>query len=495
MLRVAFDQAIATLDPVDANSEPSLAVLAHTCDTLVAYRPARELLDRTLGGGDDLVPQLATSWTVSPDGLDYAFELRDASFPDGQPLTSAVVKRSLERVIHSKTSPFGSFLAALRDGEAIEAPDPRHVVVHLAHADPTFLYVLAMKMAAPVSTPAPGGSPQDPGCLGPFVIERWDPGIELVLARTPGYWDTRARGVDRIEIQEQVPLESAMLLFERGDIDLLDRPTAPDYLWLRSRPDWAPYLLARPALNTAGLVLDTAAGPFADRRVRQAVNQAIDRGHLARLLQGRVLIAGSPTPPILAGHDARVAPAAHDLEGARALLAQAGYPDGFEVDFVTFQSDEQRAVSASIQADLAAIGIRAQIRALGFAAYYAELTQPSPTRVAFVAWSFDLPDPRGMLEPQFHSRAIVPGQVSNLARFADATVDTLLDDAGAAGAMDRAARYARVDRALAREVPWVWLYHYVYVEVRQPYVQDYAPHPIWGRDFREVWIARPPGGE
>ena len=230
--------------------------------------------------------------------------------------------------------------------------------------------------------------------------------------------------------------------------------------------------------------MDTRVRPFDDRRVRQALNLADNKAHVVKLLGGTATIAHGMLPPGVLGYSER-APYACQPGAARDLLARAGYPDGFDVALVTYQGDEPEKLAASFQADLAAVGVRATIDVRSFAEFAAGDRAP-PHALWLGAWGGDSPDPTSFVDAQFRS-----GQAANNTGYANPALDALLDRA--ATERDREARrlmYREADGILHDDAPWVWEYHRTTTEVVQPYVQDYAIHPIFVRDFSSIWLDR-----
>src|SRR5262249_1235328 len=155
------------------------------------------------------------------------------------------------------------------------AVDDRTFRVHLAHADPIFLRICAMKFAAPI--PRRLGQrrgPDDVGhpvlASGPFRLVNWLPGAILSLERNPYYWHAEIPYLDAIEFREVVPRAIAALLFLRGELDLLSRPASGDYIAFRKSREWRKQIAQQPVLMTYVESMNMRAPPFDDRRVRLA---------------------------------------------------------------------------------------------------------------------------------------------------------------------------------------------------------------------------------
>jgi ABC-type transport system substrate-binding protein len=235
--------------------------------------------------------------------------------------------------------------------------------------------------------------------------------------------------------------------------------------------------------------------PFDDRRVRQALNYALDKRHTARLLNGTTIPSHGILPPSMLGYDPDLAPYPHDAAKARALLAEAGYPHGLDVEYVTTHDEETEKVAGSLQSDLAEAGVRVHITVMSLATYQTEVSQRTGPALSFTSWTADYPDPTNFFDPRFHSRSIKPAGSTNDSFYANPELDALLDAARAEQhPARRDAMYRRAERILYDDAPWIWDYHRLITEVTQPYVRGYEPHPIWIRDFTSAWLDLGPDG-
>jgi len=501
-LRFSTKDTLRTLDPAIAYDDVSPPILHAIFDTLVDYEPARAG-DPTSGLA--IVPRLAERWEIAPDGRTYHFWLRAGiAYEDGKPIVAADFKTSLERVLGMPDSPFGQYLTPL-DGAAdviagkattcagIEVIGDRELVFHLANPDATFLYVLAMTFSAPLRADhlaAVGDQMyRHPLASGPYMLESWDEGQRIMLRRNPHYVDPARAHLARIEMLESIPSDTQFLMFERGELDTAERLTSPDTLWLREQPAWQPFVHDRATMNAYGIRMNVRVKPFDDRRVRQALNYALDKQHAVKLLNGGAVPSHGLLPPGMFGRDDTLAPYPHDPAKARALLSEAGYPHGFDVDYVTINDEEAEKLAASYQADFGEVGVRTHITILSVPAFASAIGRPDGPPFSYDGWVGDFPDPANFLDVRFHSRMIANENSNNVSFYANPELDALLDRARAE--TDRAARaamYHRAERILYDDAPWVWDFHRAMTEVTQPYVRGYEPHPVWGRDYTSTWL-------
>ncbi|HVK87256.1 MAG TPA: ABC transporter substrate-binding protein [Kofleriaceae bacterium] len=501
-LHLATKDTVKTLDPSIAYDEHSFLPVHAMFDTLVDYAP----------GSTELVPRLAERWEASSDGRTLRFWLRPGLvYADGTPIVAHDIITSLERALTTADSPFGPMLVELEgaqavlDGKAAHlagalAPSERELVLHLVRPNAAFLHVLAMPFTTPQRAEHVRAAGEDlrrrPLASGPYQLAAWDEGQALVLVRNPHHADPARGRIERIELREQLSRETQFLMFERGELDAVERPSHPDLLWVTSQPAWAPYVKTQPGLNVYGARMNVRVRPFDDRRVRQALNYGLDKDHTVKLLAGTAVPAHGMLPPGVAGRDDALAAYPYDPDKARALLAEAGYPRGLDLDFVTIADEEAEKLAAAMHGDFAAIGVRLHVSVVSFSTWVSVVGKPDGPPLSFASWIADAPDPASFYDLRFHSRAISGDSSTNDSFYANPALDGVLDAArGEPDPAARAALYRRAERILYDDAPWIWNYHQAMVDVIQPYVRDYAPHPVWGRDYTGAWLDLDAHGE
>jgi ABC-type transport system substrate-binding protein len=501
-LTIAVKAGASNLDPSIVFDEVSSYAMHPLFDTLVDYAPA----------STEVVPRLAERWEISPDGTTFRFTLRPGiTYSDGRPIVAADFKYSLERALTTQDSPFGVYLADVegaaevlagkaKDCVGITAPSERELVIHLARPNVAFLYILTMTFSTPQRADHVGAARdqlrRQPLGSGPYVLAAWAEGEKLVLRRNPHYFDPARGLLDEIVIYENLPPDTQFLMFERGELDTVERLAAPDYLWLTDQEAWRPYVHTRALMNAYGSRMNVRQKPFTDRRVRQAMNYALDKAHTTKLLNGGSVPSHGMLAPGLFGRDDSIPPYPHDPAKARALLAEAGYPNGFDVAYMTTSDEEAEKLAASLQGDLAEVGVRMHITLTSFATYITALGKPDGPSLALATWIGDYPDPTSFFDVRFHSRMIAEDSSNNDSFYANPELDALLDAArGETDAGERAAMYHRAERILYDDAPWIWDYHRLMTEVVQPYVRGYEPHPVWIRDYTTAWLDLGPDGE
>jgi oligopeptide transport system substrate-binding protein len=508
VLRYASYQPVRTLDPAIGYDEISFYASHPLFDTLLGYAASDPQNPRA---GLVLEPHLAESWTLSEDGKTYRFVLREGiTFSDGQPVVAADFEYALERVLTTPTSPFGGLLVDVegakdvlagktKDCTGIVVEDDRHLTIRLAQPYAAFQYIVAMVFATPQKkswVEAAGDQiRRRPLGTGPFVLEAWSEGERVVLKRNERYWNPEVPYLDGVILLENIPRQLGFLMFQRGEIDTVDRPPAPEYVRLAESAAWKPYIQRSASMNVFGERMNVRMKPFDDKRVRQALNYALSKDHTVKVLNNGAVPSHGILPPGMFGRDDTLEPYPYDPVKAKRLLAEAGYPDGFEIEYVQLNDDESEKVAQTVQADLARVGVRVKIRLLSFATYITAVGKPDGLPFSYGAWLMDFPDPSNFVDAKFHSRMIADENANNDAFYSNPELDALIDQAR--GEVDVTAReqlYHRIERILYDDAPWVWNYHRLFIEITQPYVKNYAPHPVWGRVFDHAWLDVNPDG-
>jgi ABC-type transport system substrate-binding protein len=494
VLRLAAGEDPRTLDPAIGYDTVSWSFEQMLFNTLVDY-----------GEGTDIVPELATSWEVSPDGRRYAFQLRtDVRFSSGRALTSADVRYSLERLlkpsIHSQGAEFFQEVVGAHDYSAgraqgvsgIETPAPDRVVFRLEGTDPLFLHKLAMPFAAVVDREGVEregdvGFARHPAGTGPFVLAEWTYGQRLRLARNPTYFRAGLPYLDGIELTIGVSDQLAWFKYQRGELDVSGIPSA-EFMRVTADPRYRPVLLERTTLRTQYLGLDCEVAPFDQVLVRQAMNLAIDKQRLLELIDGRGVIANGILPPDMPGFDPSLPSAyAHDPDAARARLASAGMAKGFTTTLWASRDDGSLRIAQSIQQDLRDVGVELLIKPVDFPALIEAVRHERQVSLFLLGWEADFPDPSNFLTVLLHSRNRT---TNNNTFYSNPEVDRLLDEADPL--LDPATRFPLFHAAevqVVRDAPWVPLFHPVSFAVRHPRVRDYELHPLRPSRVERTWLA------
>lgn len=487
-------------------------------DPAIAYDVVTWPLVRTLFHGlidydDDLnlVPWHARSWTISEDGRTIIFKLRqDIRFSNGRAITSEDFAYSLERILDPATkSPGQGFYRniagarAFQDGSServagLRTPDPETLEIELAHPDLPFLYCIAMPFAyaVPREEVERHGDRfgRYPVGAGPFTLARWQRGTGLTLEKNPGYYRVDEVRLDAIELMVGGDETLHMMMFERGELDIASVTSTgiPDADFIRVMND--PVLskrVAHQALNAIQyLSMNTELPPFDRVNVRRAVNHAIDRERIVRLISGRGILARGVLPPGMPGFDEQLAGYDYDPAKARNLLADAGYPEGFSTELmITSQSGIDAKIGQAVQQDLAEVGIAVEIRPVTGPTRIEATGRRGTVPFSTFGWYQDYPDPSNFLDVLLNGNRITEVNSTNVAFYDNERVNTLLDEAATSTDRDhRLALYREAERLVVEDAPWVFLYYPQMYLLRQPWLKGLELNPVWPIRYELMWI-------
>jgi len=414
------------------------------------------------------VPDLAQSWTVSPDGRTYTFKLvAGVRWHDGRPFSSADVKYSYEQVLtklHSRTVTLAGVI------DAIETPDDTTVVFRLMQRYTPFLRWLDEDNGAilprhlyegtdPLTNPANA----KPVGTGPFKLQSAVPGDRITLVRNADYFKKALPYLDEIVFRIVPAPPQAVQAFEAGELNMLLFPDPAQVERLKSKPGTVVTEDGREGFaRVIRLIPNLRKKPFDDRRVRQAMAHAIDRDFIARTAYaGTLKPATGPLsqffPPFYTGD---VPTYRRDVNRAKALLDEAGLapgPDGvrFRASFI-FDQPFARAAEI-VKQQLGEVGIVLEPQILDFNAWVKKL---------YIDWDFDLgysqftdpPDPDIGLRGRFVCENITKVPFANGGAYCNPRVDDLF--ARAAAEPDEGRRidmYKEIQRVISEDQPQIFL--------------------------------------
>lgn len=445
-LTIATAHDITSFDQFSVNDNESIRVISQVIEGLY----------KTDADGK-LVPWLATGDEVSADGLTHTLTLREGvKFSDGKPLTAADVKFSLEQARDSKEWGF-----AHADLKSVKAQDDRTVVLRLAKPVASLHANLALFVSGIIPADYGGRSAKEfarsPIGTGPFVLERWDRGTRVTLARNPHYWQKGRPLLDGVDIVG-VPDDNSRITQLRGkQVDVAARPPWPQLDALDRTPGLSVETYALAQVDS--LNLNTKKAPFDDKRLREAVDLALDReGMVKASLSGRGEPARSFLAPSMPFYSPQPAPAREEaLARAKQLVQEAGAPRQ-EIEVMFFNGNTVAStVGQILQENLKAIGLKVKLLPLDQAAVL-ERGSKGDYNAALSALTSDIVDPAELAA--FYVGTNGFSTFSNPPELADLV-------ARAAREEDRDTRaklYAELQRKIAEQhgflalqvEPWVW---------------------------------------
>ena len=463
-------------------------------------------------GRGQLQPGLAERWTASADGTVWDFQLRHgvkfhhtAWFQPTRELNADDVLFSFQRMLDAthpwhKTAPSGYPHAQSMQWptliERIEAPDPYTVRFTLKRADATFLASLSMGFASIYSAEYAdqlmrAGTPdvlnRQPVGTGPFALKRFQRDAVVRYSANPDYFAGKP-ALDSVVFAITPEPVVRLQKLRRGECHIALSPKPLD---VRSaRQDEHLQVSETPAFMTAFLALNSQHPPLDKPQVRQAINLAFDRtSYLKAVFEGSAQATTGVYPPTTWSYASELTPYPHDPARARTLLAEAGLANGFDTTIWTRPSGSLLNPNPSLgaqllQADLATVGIRAQIRVIE----WGELIRRAKAGehdLLFMGWAGDNGDPDNFLSPQFSCAAVKTG--TNFARYCSEALDGLIGQGKASA--DQAVRstaYHQAQRIIHDQALWLPLAHPTASVLLSDKVQSYQANPFGRQDFSRV---------
>lgn len=310
-------------------------------------------------------PLLATWWEVSSGGLIYTFHLRDGvRFQDGTPFDAGIVKFSLERALGpASTNVQKQSLSVIRQ---VEVVDPRTVRLRLSSPDSNLLYTLAWGDSVMVSPKSAGSLATAPVGTGPFKFASWRRGDTVTLVRDEDYWGQPAK-LRQVKFKFIADPAAAYAAIKTHEVDAFPDYPAPENL-AQLRADPALKVVTASSEGEVILAINNRAGPLSDVRVRRALQYALDR---RAIIDGAMYGYGTPIgshfPPQNAAYVDLTGLYPHDIAKAKALLAQAGYPNGLDLSLKLPPPNYARRGGEIVAAQLAQAGVRVKIENIEWA--------------------------------------------------------------------------------------------------------------------------------
>lgn len=454
VLRVAQAEDTTTLDPQKQGDMVSMNILINMFDTLT-----------TRGADNRLAPGLALSWAAT-DHLTWRFHLRPGvTFQNGEPCDAAAVKYSIERVLDPGTR---SPIVELRYVEGASVVDPLTVDLHTTQHDPILPAKLSLfggVVVPPAYLNHVGAEEfaRAPIGTGPFRFATWRRDHELRMRANPSHWNGPPSLAELVFRPVPNPASSLAAL-QSNEVDLVAGLTPDAAQQLAGYPGVV--IDSNPGIRTSYLSLDTEDAQLRDRRVRQALNHAIDVPQLIEaVLDGKGRAVPAMIPDGAFGFDATVEPFARDVGLARRLLADAGHPDGIDTTLAASNADAN--IAEAISGLLARAGIRARVQLHDPGTYTALRTSQNRRALgpmylsASTVWTMD---GSSMLQSIVRSDR-------RQSRWTSAEADRLIDaEELSVDPADRQRAFSELQRLIKREAPFVPLYQLdnIYARNKRP---------------------------
>jgi peptide/nickel transport system substrate-binding protein len=482
VLRAGMQTDPVGLDPHTTQATATRNMLENVYDTLVMFDSQMQI-----------VPALAESWTTSEDGLTWTFKIRQGvTFHDGSPFKASDVAFSLNRIKDPA-------IASPRSGDfevvqAVTAPDNATVVITLIKPFSPLLSKLAQSLNVIVSEAVANANTNDLNTVvvgtGPFKFIEYVPQTKMTLEKSPDFWGKDADGnqlpyLDGITFQFYPEPTARTTAIQTGSADWVEYVPSADVEILKA--DSNLQVIGGLSNNFRSIYLNVTRPPLDNKLVRQALAYAVDEQSIVDVAlfgTGGVAATGT-TVPVGQYYAIEASPYnGRDVEKAKALLAEAGFADGFDLDlYVTSTYDFLRTPAEIIQSNLADIGVTVNIIAEDWNVYLPKVLEHDFT--ATILGESGQSDPDDFLYDVFRTEG-----GGNLGLYSNAELDTLLDQGRQiADQEERKVLYTQAQEMILDEAPQVFLFHSAQYEALRSNVKGFEHFPNTSYlGFRTTWL-------
>ncbi len=489
------------LEPGNITDGNSVIAIDQIYNRLTDFKP----------GTVELEPSLATEWSSSTDGKTWTFKLRSGvKFHDGTDFDADAVKFNVDRWWDAK-NPHGyrdsgktyqiwkDFFAGykgdkaslVKDVTVVDKSTIRFVLNRSFAAFPAAIGSGYFGMASPAAVKKAGAKYGTPGSLavgtGPFVFKEWISGDRIILEKNPNYWKAGTPKVNQLVLRFVDDPAARLAQLRAGQLDFTVDLT-PDQL-KEVQADTNLEAVLRPSFNVGYLALNPSYAPLAKSEVRRAIAQTINKQAIVKAFWGELGKYDSQfIPPSLNWAESdKVKDYEFNPQQAKAMLAKAGYPNGFDLDLWYMPVSRPyfptpKPIAEAFAADLSAIGIRVKLLTKDWSAYLADRLKPPGFQAFMMGWTGDYGDPDNFYYPHFG-----PGSTADLGNWKNPQVLELLDKGRASA--DKAARgkiYAEVNEILHGEAVRLPIVHSQPLLGKRKNIQGWIPSPLGSESFEEV---------
>lgn len=513
-ITVAFTSNIETLDPAQWTDVTSAFPMQQIYQTLVTYSP----------NGASIVPD-ASTYTVSNGGKTYVFNIKpNLKFSNGDPVTAQDVKYSLDRVTSYNASgsgpaPYGFAYSdivgynrwynngkppkkAVTGLAGVQVTGPLQVTIKLKQPEAFFLNTLALESAVILDQKVASQYTPNSYMLhavgsGPFEVQSWNRGHQLILVPNPDYQGKKPY-VSRVVMDENVPWSLQLLRFEKGQLDMINGPIDSSvYSKVLASPKLQHLYHKTTENGIVYLAFNTTKAPFNNKDVRLAVNYALNKALISKdVTNGRGPIASQPLPPGMPGYNKNIQPFPYDPSKAKKLLQEAGYSKGngpsITMIFPSNSSDHIRTADI-VQQELQAVGFKVNLQGMSQVGSYWPYEDDASKNwnLAWTDWFQDYPDPEDFMYNLLSTQAF---GATNVGQWTDAKFQSLItkaDNMPASEDSQRWAMYQQAETIAHNDASWAFLYYYWNDALIQPWLGpgklSYYLHPVMEPFFNLIW--------
>ncbi len=464
-VRIAISSNPQSLDPAMATDVNGGDVCAKLYNGLVRFK------------GLDVEPDLAETWTVSANGLDWRFAIRrDVRFQNGREVTAEDVAYSFRRLLDTGTRSKRAWV--LEAVESFEAVDSASFAMRLKRPTPAILSLLSMPACyvVPREEVEKHGDQfgRHPCGTGPYRFTRWEDDRAVELARNEDYFEgaPKVEGIIYRVIPE--PLTQIALL-RRGQLDICEIPDA-QLPAVQSDPELGPRLQTVDQLVTVYVAINTER--FADTRVRRAFDLAIDKKRIIETIRaGLATEAAGPVPPALM--PGAIGPRPFDPVEAKRLLAEAGFDSTKPLVLLRSSTRGMLEATEAVAGYLRDIGLNVTVEPMEFSALRQRVNK-GDFDLCLLNWYADYADAENFLAPLFLSSNV--GSAGNRARLRDAAVDSAIERLSIPAGPERDQRILEAVRLVVDRAPWIFLWYPRTAVAVSPRLEGYSVPAIFNGD-------------
>jgi peptide/nickel transport system substrate-binding protein len=451
-LIVAQETGPLTMDAHHVIDSATASIIEHMVEPLLELTPKGEI-----------APKLAEKWEVSADATEFTLKLKKGiKFHDGQPFNAEAVKVNFDRRLDFNAATKLYFLVAQISSVTVVNEYTVKIKTKVPFAP------LLSNLTYPtngIQSPAALKRYWDKPLLmpigtGPFIFKEWAPGNRLVMVRNDNYWGINPT-LSEVTFRVIPNDASRVAALEKGEAHVAVKIPPSDLLRLKANSKIR--IMTSPSARTIYLGFNCLKKPFTDKRIRQALNYAVNKeAILERVLNGAGRVSDAPVSPVISGY-APIKTYAYNIEKAKALLTEAGFPEGFET---TLHSPAGRyyndaSLATALAADLLKVGVKVQVKMMDWETYIPFILrdqEEAEHRLYVLGWSTLTGDADHGLYPVFYSGEW-PRKGTNASFFNNEELDQLLDTArSTANPNERKNLYREAMALIVEEAPWIFLY-------------------------------------
>jgi len=470
-LIVAQETGPLTMDAHHVIDFATASIIEHMVEPLLELTPKGEI-----------APKLVEKWEVSADATEFTLRLKKGiKFHDGQPFNAEAVKVNFDRRLDFNAATKLYFLVA-----------------QIASVTVVNEYTVKIKTKVPFAPllsnlTYPTNGIQSPAALkrywdkplimpigtGPFIFKEWAPGNKLVMVRNDNYWGINP-ALSEVTFRVIPNDASRVAALEKGEVHVAVKIPPSDLPRLEANSKIR--IMTSPSARTIYLGFNCLKEPFTDKRIRQALNYAVNKEAIVEhVLGGAGRVSDAPISPVIFGY-APIKTYEYSIEKAKALLAEAGFPEGFEttLHISSGRYYKDASLATAVAADLLKVGVKAEIKSMDWDTYIPFILRDQEAaehRLYVLGWSTLTGDADYGLYPLFYSSEW-PRKGTNASFFNNEKLDQLLDTArSAANPNERKKLYKEAMTLIVDEAPWIFLYSEIEMTGVRANVKDIIVQP------------------